>query len=411
MAYSELIKDFEHIRNYMREFYVYGFKTRADYDAKSARSYDNEKRRLESWLGDYMQFRQESNGKRVFISVDSRAIDRNPLYKAFKTKSFTDNDIIFHFFVLDLLYDGKEMTSSEIMHAVERQYLSDVPNFRILDESTIRKKLKEYVGSGILLSKKQGNKTLYYRHDTEINRKSWEDSIAFFTESNPLGVIGSFRNAASDSCFRFKHNYILSALDSEVLYSLAVAVRDKKRAEIEVWSRNNRQNLKHDICPARFYLSVQNGRQYVLVSQSDSTRPLFYRLDLIRQVTVKNTEPAFDELRSRCDQYATHVWGVSKRGSDELEHFEMQLRIGRDEQYIVNKLKREKRSGTVTQIDEANWLFSVDVYDARELLPWIREFTGRIVRMNCSNEEVAEAYHKDLRQMLQMYGGGTDAVQ
>lgn len=38
VAYSELIKDFEHIRNYMREFYVYGFKTRADYDAKSARS-------------------------------------------------------------------------------------------------------------------------------------------------------------------------------------------------------------------------------------------------------------------------------------------------------------------------------------------------------------------------------------
>ena len=27
MAYSELIKNFERIRDYMREFYVYGFKT------------------------------------------------------------------------------------------------------------------------------------------------------------------------------------------------------------------------------------------------------------------------------------------------------------------------------------------------------------------------------------------------
>ena len=39
MAYSELIKNFEKVRAYMREFYVYGFKSRTEYDAKSARSY------------------------------------------------------------------------------------------------------------------------------------------------------------------------------------------------------------------------------------------------------------------------------------------------------------------------------------------------------------------------------------
>ena len=30
MAYSELIKNFERIRDYMREFYVYGFKSREE---------------------------------------------------------------------------------------------------------------------------------------------------------------------------------------------------------------------------------------------------------------------------------------------------------------------------------------------------------------------------------------------
>ena len=48
MAYNEIIKNFEKIRSYMREFYVYGFKNRAEYDKKSARSYDDEKRRMES---------------------------------------------------------------------------------------------------------------------------------------------------------------------------------------------------------------------------------------------------------------------------------------------------------------------------------------------------------------------------
>lgn len=35
MAYSELIKNFEKIRVYMRDFYVYGFHTRNDFAWKS----------------------------------------------------------------------------------------------------------------------------------------------------------------------------------------------------------------------------------------------------------------------------------------------------------------------------------------------------------------------------------------
>ena len=35
MAYSELIKNFDRIRDYMRQFYVYGFKSRNKYDKKS----------------------------------------------------------------------------------------------------------------------------------------------------------------------------------------------------------------------------------------------------------------------------------------------------------------------------------------------------------------------------------------
>ncbi len=50
MAFNELIKSFDNIRQMMRDFYVFGFKSRADFADKSARSYDNERRRIESWL-------------------------------------------------------------------------------------------------------------------------------------------------------------------------------------------------------------------------------------------------------------------------------------------------------------------------------------------------------------------------
>ena len=109
MAFNELIKNFDNIRLLMRDFYVFGFRSRADFADKSARSYDNERRRIESWLGEYMYFRQNAGGKNCFISVDSRKIRHNPFYKALKAKIFTANDIMLHFFLLDILQPGENL--------------------------------------------------------------------------------------------------------------------------------------------------------------------------------------------------------------------------------------------------------------------------------------------------------------
>ncbi len=143
MAYNELVKNFNRIRDYMREFYIYGFKSRDEYTKKSARSYDDERRRLESWLGDYMKFRQTPDGKNVFLSIDSRVSHHNPLYKAFKTKSFTDGDITLHFILMDILTVADRVLSiGEIMERVDG-YLSVFSRPRLFDESTVRKKLRE----------------------------------------------------------------------------------------------------------------------------------------------------------------------------------------------------------------------------------------------------------------------------
>lgn len=83
MAYSELIKSFSRIRTYMRSFYVYGFKHRGEFDEKSARGYDNERRRIESWLGDYMSFGQDADGRRVFVERLRERIERQRKLAAF----------------------------------------------------------------------------------------------------------------------------------------------------------------------------------------------------------------------------------------------------------------------------------------------------------------------------------------
>ncbi|MEG0913769.1 MAG: WYL domain-containing protein [Oscillospiraceae bacterium] len=419
MAYSELIKSFERIRNYMRQFYVYGFKSREEYDAKSARSYDNERRRIESWLGDYMAFHQDSSGKNVFISVDSRTIPGNPLYNAFKAKSFTDGDITFHFCIMDLLNGDVEMSIHEIVDAITDRYLSAFNTVITVDDSTVRKKLKEYELLGLLESRKRGRELVYRRtDDTEIDLDSWRDAISFFSEEDPLGVVGSFLldkfpdviNAAKH--FGFKHHYILHALDSEILCSILQAMNDKHCLELTIRSaRNNGAEKTHTVFPVKIFVSTQSGRQYLLCYHYRFRKPMFFRIDSIHTAMAGYVEKSPEKYSKWYDKFKENLWGVSTGMGHTVEHIEMTIHIADHEEYILSRLEREKRCGRVKIVDDHTCVFSADVYDAAEMLPWIRTFIGRIEKLNCSNPYVTETFYGDLDAMTAMYGGGANAVR
>lgn len=403
MAYSELMKSFHRIRPYMRSFYVYGFRHRLEHDAKSTRSYDNERRRVENWLGNYMKFGQDADGKRVFLPVDSRSVPHNPLFRAFKAKSFTDMDITLHFLLMDLLDEEDGLTLSGIQDAPE-EYLKDFEATQLPDESSLRKKLSEYGKTGLVRKKKQGRQAFYYLEHTDASLSSWADAAAFFSEAAPLGVVGSYlldKLEAQTEYFRFKHHYILNALDGEILCALFLAMGEGRRVTIV----QNRRS--HDLLPLKIYISTQTGRQYVLGQSEEGFS--FHRLDLID--AVKPGEPAEAQPAERLQAFQRKVWGVATKAGDETEHLELVIHAEAEEDYVVRRLNREKRCGTVTELGDGNWRFAADVFDALELLPWIRSFTGRIVSLKCSNPEVPRRFYGDLEAMRAMYGGDADAVQ
>jgi hypothetical protein len=71
-------------------------------------------------------------------------------------------------------------------------------------------------------------------------------------------------------------------------------------------------------------------------------------------------------------------------------------------------LEREKRCGQVEQISDNLWRFIADVYDAQEMLPWLRTFIGRIVSLSCTNKAVEERFFTDLESLAALYGGDGD---
>lgn len=407
MAYFELIKNFDRIRDYMREFYLYGFKSRNDFTKKSARSYDDERRRVESWLGNYMSFRQTPEGKNVFLSIDSRVSQHNPLYAAWKAKSFTDGDITLHFILFDILHDpDTALTLGELNDRID-EYLAQFREPKMFDESTIRKKLKEYAEEGIIVREKHGRSQYYRRADSFT--AAGVDLLDFFSETAPCGVIGSFlldKIPPHTDHFAFKHHYITAAMDSEILCSLFMAMAEKRTVRIQVIHRRSDRIAEVEAVPLRIRISVQSGRQYLLAYVPSEKRIEPFRTDRILSVKTGEICEQFDQYRLELDRIIPHVWGISMPESADqpLEYITFTVEYDDHETHIHSRLERERRYCTVERLSGNSSRFSADVYDARELLPWIRTFICRISCFECSNKEVEDQFREDLLRMYRMYG-------
>jgi DNA-binding transcriptional ArsR family regulator len=413
MAYNERIKNFDRIREYMREFYVYGFKSREEFSQKSARSYDDEKRRIESWLGDYMRFSQTPEGKTCFLSIDSRACPHNPLFKAWKTSSFTDGDITLHFILFDILYSPDiTMTVPEIIEEMNEKYLSFFEEPMSVDESTLRKKIKEYTEAGLLHSERAGRQVRFRRAE-ETDLSEYTDLLDFFSEIAPCGVIGAFlldKGRSSPEVFSFKHHYITHTLDSEVLCDIFLAIREKREAMVEYQSRRDSLTRDH-VVPLRAYISAQNGRQYVLAFNLKMRKIRVLRTDYIRSVEIGEPNGRFDEYREKLDRMGDHMWGVmSKKNESHTQRVLFDVHINDGEEYIIRRLEREKRCGTVERLDKNTYRFTADVYDPTELNPWIRSYFCRIVNLEFSNEKQEAQFRSDFRAMARLYGVETEST-
>lgn len=400
--YKELIKNFNRIRDYMREFFVFGFKTRNDFNNKSVRTYDNERRRIESYLNTYIKWEYNKNGKNIFISVDSSRIKENPFFKAYKSKSFTKNDIILHFYILDILTSKDNLSLDEISNEINE-------NCEIyFDPQTIRNKLKEYTEYGIINIQKEKKVHLYslnkcYLEDLNISK----EALIFFSETAPFGIIGSYLNDRIDNkntIFQFKHNFIVNTLEDNILLSIINAIKEEKRIIIENLSYRDNNLSFFTVIPLYIYVSVQTGRRYLICENTGKRKFSAFRLDYIKEVKILEKEANYSIIKENIDKCLDYAFCTSLIKDREPEHFEMTLLINDDELYVLDRLKKESRNGKIEQIKENTYKFSIDTYDTNELTTWIKTFTGRIVNIKGNNKSIIGHFYSDIKKMKKLYG-------
>lgn len=405
--FKELIKSFPKTREYVRDFFVYGFKTRDDFKDKSGRTYDNERRRIESWLGSFVKQDYTSKGKNISLAIDSNLLDTNPLYRVWKTKSFTDNDIQLHFYILDFLNTEEGYTVEQITDGI----LSDYDLY--FDVQMIRRKCNAYVKEGILRKEKSGKDLLYYKNenfaDVIAGNPELTQALNFFTQSAPLGIVGDTLldniDQANDT-FRIKHGFFVHTLEDEMLLLLLSAMQQK--CEVKVTIRGTRNHIESVVsgAPLQIFTSTRTGRRFLCLHLTEKKCFNCVRMDSIKEVLLCKPSDNYDNLKQALIHNHPYIWGVSFRNDsrNRLEKLKLTLHIDEArEMFIVERLEREGKGGTITRIAPNTFTYEKAVFDSHEMLPWLRTFTGRIVDLECDNAFVRNQVIYDLNRMYELY--------
>ncbi len=406
--FQELIKNFPNIREYVRDFFVYGFKTRNDFKDKSPRTYDNQRRRLESWLAPYIRKDYVPEGSNLSLAIDSNLLDTNPLFQVWKTKSFTDNDIVLHFLILDLLQNGRALTVEAITDMLLSEYET------LFDIQTVRRKCNAYAKEGLLQKQKNGKTVAFSLDNTLTNwlnaNENIHDALAFYQMAESFGIIGNALSEQLDiqnQAFRMKHSFFVHTLEDGMLLELLDAMDKELMVRLEIKGSKNEQLNTANCIPLQIFTSTRSGRRFLCAYTCTKRRFTCYRLDAIKKITPLERTEDYGELLAKLSRNRPYLWGVSFQGQERqrLDTLAMTIwALEPTENYIVDRLKREGRGGTVTKIARNTYLYEIQVFDCNEMLPWARTFIGRILSLECTAKSVEKRFYNDLETMYRMYG-------
>ncbi|MBI9013235.1 MAG: WYL domain-containing protein [Clostridiales bacterium] len=419
-SFQELIKKFDKIRDFSRDFLVYGIRTRNTQKIKSKRTYDNEKRRIESFLADYVVEKSHTSGKSINISINPEEMTMNPLFALWETKSFTRNDIFLHFVLMDILECSTRMSISHIYDEVI-EYIDE--DHQMMDMMTVRNKLNEYEKLGILSKYKEGKQYLYSLSKnrleslTDKEKLELKQGVDFLSNILPFGVLGMFlsRNLGdSDMNFyqmKYKHYFMFHTLDDELLFDVLKLIETKQKGLIETWNKTNDKIIEKMCTPLMILTNVKHGRRYVVVYDHSSKNFYSLRLDKLKKVSGFEVDEEFKNYLEELKQLEVDSWGVYLNRTDSIEHICMTLKIHEDkEQYMIRRIIREGKHGILEKVDENIFEYHIDVIDTYEIIPWLRTFIGRIVGLNGTNEKAIGMFKKDVRWMYKMYEIGGECL-
>lgn len=400
-VFNELVKEFNLIRSYAREFYINGFKHREEFQEKSLRSYDNERRRIESYLHEYIEWEQTTQGKTLRLNLKDQSLATNPFFRLWQTKSFTKNDIFLHFVLLDCLTNHDSFSLGELTDFIHDFYLNQFEEAPTFSEITVRNKLKEYCELGIFqIIEKE--KRIHYQLApiVELDEK-WLPVLHFYKEILPCGVIGQYLLNQSpllnESPFTFKHHFIVHSLDEEITLSSLTAITEQRYLHIGQYN-----NKKTTIAPFSLYHSTETGRQYLIgfIRKKVLTS---IRIDTIKTATLGKKIENHQVLSQLFSERKHTSWnGSFNQEPMKKLRVHLQIEAGKED-YLTTRIAREQRMGASYRLDATTVVFEIELLDLFALNPFLRTFIGRILSIESTDKNWERLFIHDMKEMIALY--------
>lgn len=406
-GYTELIKNFEKIRDFVRDFFVFGYRNRNDYASVSARSYDNERRRIQSYLDDYISENWDSRGKTISIASDTIDKSVNPLFKVWETKSFTRNDLFLHFVILDILRE-RCLSAPDIADIISSDYLCKLDAPVSMDAMTVRNKLSEYADLGILTAEKKGKSVCYGLSACDVlNTTSLQDALLFYQNVVPAGFLVSPLVKDQISPFMYRQIFFAQTLDDGVLMQVLKAISLKQSLSV-TQEKFGRRIVTQSVVPLQVLSNTRTGRRYLVYFSSRKRKFATMRMDYIKTVAPGEAAPGCDEMRADYRKLSENAFSIIHRQHD-LKHIRMVLHIDElQEKYVIERLMREGKHGEVKKIAENTFEYTIDVPDTMEMVPWLRTFIGRIIEIDGTENGVISQFKRDIEAMWRLCAGDVD---
>ncbi|MBR4248005.1 MAG: WYL domain-containing protein [Treponema sp.] len=420
---SNDISEVNMLRDFVREIYVESFHSpngHISIHSPSGRSEGEAKSRLHAFFEE--NFITKNSENEDVLKFDSRTVNQNPLFAIWKMCHFKPEYLTRDFALFDLLST--------------KEYEEGLSDYDLKCDDSGKNKLEFYTGkpishkqldlyipnfrtNGILIAKDTFNKEGKLLKSTYklSNTKKIQNlikcnpeiiaAIQFASETFPCGVIGSYILDSVDSetfpsIFNFKHHFIYNTLDSEVMYTIFSAINEKRFVTIK---------RKGDdiICatPIQVRFSARDGRSYLVYHTNDVNHKGFNIGNCENIISMKKSEECtdFDSLITEYDSIKINLWGKSiKINENKTEHVDFTIQYTETEAYILERLKREAFSGHIeSDTNDNKATFSFELFDSKELIPWIRSYFGRITQFKFENKELQQQLTDEIEKMHAMY--------
>ena len=414
-----LIRDYENIRDILRDIYTYGCYSREDFVDKgiSGRKYDNEQRRIHAYLPEhFIQKRRENKKVIQYCKYNMMDSANNYLAETFRNKSFTALDILSHFFVMQLLNQNEKLTLSELLNQMP------VNQEVVFTKDNLRIKLEEMQHNGLIKSEKHGGRVFY-----SLVEDLWKDFsveelleiyslLEFMKNVHPLEMPYYFLQRRlklyllcerevvlkQDETMLFRHNHFLNSLDNDILLEIMSAIYAHQK--VIVSTRNKEELLKFEVIPIKVVHDSIYARQYLVsynVSEQDVS---VFRLDRIESVKIGNLadEELCQKALEACDREQA-CWSISGM---EKELTEVKVEFVFDEErepYILKRIQQEGHGGVVERLDKGRYLYGISVRDPKEMIPWIRSFGERAKVLSSGTFEIESLIAEEFKKAVEKY--------